>query len=672
MSWAHYILQANIYLVIFFGFYKLFLANETYFNMNRLYLIMSGILSLAIPFLRIEWFTRQPVAQPIYSGVDQLQEFVQVSVSPDAPERFSTGNLLVLVYIAGIMVFTLLFLYKLATVSRLLKRKTTGNAFSFFTKKRIDPALPELDTINRHEEIHIRQLHSLDVLFFELLSIFTWFNPIIYGYKSAVKNTHEYLADEEAAKFQGDKEQYALLLLSRAFSIAPHTLTNTFFNKSLLKKRIFMLHKQRSTRTAILKYGLVLPLFAITLMLSAATIRSNETIIAVTEEIPLNEPLAIVKEVIVAPVTASMTTKRTTAAQTIDPKDPAWQKFYNYLKMNLRYPSEARSNGEQGNTLIKFTLKNGDPEIISVPNKLGSGFEGEVLKALISYKGFTAAQNGTYTLPVQFRLSGSKAPVKNPTLATVKGATRLAPVTITTFGGLGEKRTAIDMAKVGNDPNDTKVYDFVSIEQQPTFPGGMENFYKYLKSTVKYPKEAQDKNIQGKVFLSFIVEKDGSLVDIKVERKLGGGTDEEAVRVLKESPKWIPGVTNNKLVRVKFNIPISFTLSTPETDKAEKTGMIKGKGLSYTKVTLRGLGLDSGNEPLLYINGKKTDLRMQDLNPDNIESVEILKSTAATKLYGTEAIHGVILVTNKKTTTFDFEPKKISTPKQTTTNQQDQ
>ncbi|MCX2450460.1 TonB family protein [Pedobacter sp. PLR] len=660
MSWAHYILQANIYLVIFFGFYKLFLANETYFSMNRIYLIMAGILSLTIPFLRIEWFTRQPVAQPIYSGVDQLQEFVQVSVSPDAPERFSTGNLLVLVYIAGIMIFTLLFLYKLATVSRLLKRKTTGNAFSFFSKKRIDPALPEIDTINRHEEIHIRQLHSLDVLFFELLSIFTWFNPIIYGYKSAVKNTHEYLADEEAAKFQGDKEQYALLLLSRAFSIAPHTLTNTFFNKSLLKKRIFMLHKQRSTRTAILKYGLFLPLFATTLMLSAATIRSNETIIAVTEEIPLNEPLAIVKEVIAAPVTAVLSTKKTTPAKVIDPKDPAWQKFYNYLKMNLRYPSEARANGIQGNVLVKFTLKDGDSELISVPNKLGSGIEGEILKALVTYKGFTTAQNGTYTLPIQFRLSGSKTLVKNPTLATVKGATRLAPVTITAYGSVGEKRPAIDMAKVGNDVNDTKIYDFVSVEQQPAFPGGMENFYNYLKSTVKYPKLAQENNIQGKVFLSFTVEKDGSLVDIKVERKLGGGTDEEAVRVLKESPKWVPGITDNKVVRVKFNIPISFTLSTPETDKKEKTGMTigKGKGVSYSKITLRGLGLDPANEPLVYINGKKTELKMKDLNPDNIESIEILKSTAATKLYGPEAIRGVILVTNKKTTSFDFVPNK--------------
>ena len=108
---------------------------------------------------------------------------------------------------------------------------------------------------------------------------------------------------------------------------------------------------------------------------------------------------------------------------------------------------------------------------------------------------------------------------------------------------------------------DTKVYDFVSIETQPGFPGGMDKFYAYLHKAVRYPPMAQENNIQGKVFLSFVVEKDGSLTDIKVERKLGGGTDEEAIRVLKASPKWTPGIQNGKPVRVKYNIPISFTLS---------------------------------------------------------------------------------------------------------------
>lgn len=122
---------------------------------------------------------------------------------------------------------------------------------------------------------------------------------------------------------------------------------------------------------------------------------------------------------------------------------------------------------------------------------------------------------------------------------------------------------------VGNGPKeqeravveDNAVYDFVSIEKQPEFPGGINKFYAYLSKAIKYPAMAQENNVQGKVFLSFVVEKDGKLTDIQVTRGLGSGCDEEAIRVLKASPRWVPGVQNGKPVRVKYNINVNFTLS---------------------------------------------------------------------------------------------------------------
>jgi protein TonB len=109
---------------------------------------------------------------------------------------------------------------------------------------------------------------------------------------------------------------------------------------------------------------------------------------------------------------------------------------------------------------------------------------------------------------------------------------------------------------------DTHVYDnFSALEVQPTFPGGMDKFYAYLSKSIRYPAAAQEINMQGKVFVSFIIERNGKLSDIKVERKLGYGTDEEAIRVLNASPKWIPGIQNGIAVRVKYNIPISFSLA---------------------------------------------------------------------------------------------------------------
>lgn len=100
---------------------------------------------------------------------------------------------------------------------------------------------------------------------------------------------------------------------------------------------------------------------------------------------------------------------------------------------------------------------------------------------------------------------------------------------------------------------------FTAVEMEPSFPGGIEMFYRFLQANIKYPAKAFEDKIQGKVFISFVVEKDGSLTDIKVLRGIGGGCDEEAVRVMKTSPKWRPGIQNGRPVRVQYTMPISFT-----------------------------------------------------------------------------------------------------------------
>ena len=104
-----------------------------------------------------------------------------------------------------------------------------------------------------------------------------------------------------------------------------------------------------------------------------------------------------------------------------------------------------------------------------------------------------------------------------------------------------------------------QIYSFVTLKNPPQFPGGISKLYKFLADNLKYPAKANAKNVRGTVFASFIIEKDGALSDIKILRGLGSGTDEEAIRVLKMSPKWEPGSLNGKLVRVQYNIPIKFS-----------------------------------------------------------------------------------------------------------------
>lgn len=638
MSWAHYILQVNIYLVIFYGFYKLLLDKETYFVMNRIYLLFAGLLSLSIPFLRFEWFRTQSAVQPIYTGVVQLNEFIaQAGIAQDAPEALSPGKIIVLIYLAGVVCFTLKFTWQLLAVRSLLKKINTGNAFTFFNKKRIDQDLPQVQVIDKHEEIHIRQLHTLDVLFFEMVNIFTWFNPIIYLYKHTIKNIHEYLADEEAAKFQGDKEQYALLLLSNAFGISPNSLTNTFFNKSLIKKRIFMLHKERSRKTAILKYGLFLPLFAITLIMSSATIRNNEEILTVAEAIPLDAPISTVKEIISRPVVGSGNIPTMINHQ--KPLNADWQSFYNFIRRVITYPKLAKKEGIYGYSQVKFKIKNGQVEELSTVKKLGGGCDTEVMKSLLAYEGFKASQDGNYTLKVKFDLPDASKKGINP--GPLKGYTPLNEIVVTAYN------KANPPIEEGKD----KIHDFVSVDTQPTFPGGMAFFYSYLKKSVKYPEEAQKEKIQGKVFLSFIVETDGTLTNITVERRLGGGTDEEAIRVLKESPKWIPGTLNSAPVRVKYNIPISFNLNKGTEKPAGEAKKDQSGGDNDTSDDKNNIVLLSSNEPnqpLVYVDGKKTSIaETQAIHPDQIQSIEVLSKVSAFKTYGPEGRNGVLLVKTK-------------------------
>ena len=98
------------------------------------------------------------------------------------------------------------------------------------------------------------------------------------------------------------------------------------------------------------------------------------------------------------------------------------------------------------------------------------------------------------------------------------------------------------------------------VEVDPEFPGGMEAFYKYLAENIHYPEQAKKEQLQGRVFVTFVVEKDGSISDAKVLRGIGGGCDEEALRVVNAMPKWTPGKMRGEVVRVNYNLPITFRL----------------------------------------------------------------------------------------------------------------
>jgi len=550
MSWSHYLLQVNIYLVVFYAFYRLLLAKETYFTLNRIYLICAGIFSLTIPFMQIDWFGKQTISQQIYVQVNQINDVIiqPITVTP-VPQNFNWGLLIVSVYLLGALLCSIRFVFRLYAVKKMLTEIKVGLAFSFWKHKVVAQNLPEVATINHHEDIHIKQLHTLDIIFFEILGIITWFNPIIYLYKENVKSIHEYLADEAAAEFQGDKETYAMLLLNSAFGASEGTLTNGFFKKSMIKKRIFMLYKERSRKTAILKYGIFVPLFAAALLLSSATIKTNDQILAFASKVELENVKNTVAETLIASKDKTVELQIAHPQVISEPKlhsSNGLEAFYKYLSNKIKYPATAVENNIQGNLVVNFTVNNKVLRNIIVEPKLGYGTDEEVSVALAKYSDGVLA-NGNYSMRIEYRLYNTVSNIFNENATIKAGRQKLNTITIMGYG------------KEGDDEN--TVHSFVSMENPPTYPDGMDKFYAFLGSNMKYPAEALKLNISGKVFVSFIVEKDGSLNDIKVDRSLGYGTDEEAIRVLKLSRKWNPGLKNGKTVRVKYNLPIAFTLN---------------------------------------------------------------------------------------------------------------
>lgn len=123
-----------------------------------------------------------------------------------------------------------------------------------------------------------------------------------------------------------------------------------------------------------------------------------------------------------------------------------------------------------------------------------------------------------------------------------------------------EVQAYVPPAKTDEEESADEAQIFMVVESMPEYPGGEAALYQYLADNIKYPQMAKESGIQGRVFVTFVVEKDGRVTDVRVLRGIGGGCDEEAIRVVKNMPKWTPGKQRGKAVRVQYNLPVKFTL----------------------------------------------------------------------------------------------------------------
>jgi hypothetical protein len=289
MNWIYYLLEANFYLVIFYLLYYFIFRRETYYQANRAFLLLICPLSFLIPLVQLD-FLKRPV--PI-SALELTGRETVVNVWV-----WSDYLLAVYVLIALGMVLNLAIkIFKLIRLSannnktitrdyKLIETPEEKNAFSFFGYLFINPNLALKETVIHHELIHIRQKHSWDIIYLELMKAISWFNPVIYLLQGSIREIHEFIADRETAGIEGDTDVYTDFLLSNAYGIPNDNLTSAFFNKSLLKKRIIMLHQKRSGKSARLKYLLAVPLGIGLLCLSTLTFSKSYGWLAIGKSSP--------------------------------------------------------------------------------------------------------------------------------------------------------------------------------------------------------------------------------------------------------------------------------------------------------------------------------------------------------------------------------------------------
>ncbi|MBK5193522.1 MAG: energy transducer TonB [Flavobacteriaceae bacterium] len=277
-----YILQVIFFQLLFLLVYEFLLKKETFFTYNRWYLLLTPLIALILPLLKIESLGSLVQAEGFMMLHNVYLNDSSVShVSAEAATQiFSENNWWWTIYAGGILGSLVVFIKKYQALNKMFRFQVVFNdervriirvpnsniACTYFNTVFLGDQLSgtEEQQIMSHELVHVKQNHSADLLFFEMLKILLWFNPLIYMYQSRLTVLHEFIADAGALK-TSKRQSYYQQLLNTAFNTKNISFINQFFNQSLIKKRIVMLQKSQSQTIAKFKYLIIFPVMLVML-----------------------------------------------------------------------------------------------------------------------------------------------------------------------------------------------------------------------------------------------------------------------------------------------------------------------------------------------------------------------------------------------------------------------
>ena len=620
-----YSFKSAIVLTLLYLPYMLMLRRESFFRFNRMVLLGILLLSLTLPLCNVSWMSldHQPVVQA--AQVQMLELGIPVHVLPEVmvlpegtamPEasRFSVFMIVSLIYIIGMALLLVVRVWQVGRLQFGLRRGAlwqqeeqgirvychAEDVAPFSWMRSIVISQDDYDEAGReimlHEMGHIRACHSWDVVLLTLVQMVQWWNPLVYVLGISLRDVHEYEADDYVLRQGVSAQAYQLLIIKKAVGSGSYAFANSF-KHSLTKKRITMMQKIKSNPWMRSKALYVIPVAALALSafatpkfvapiegavskLEGKVTENSSNLQASEEKRKVVEVKNVSKVIVDGKEMAPKEAMKAVQGKEIQNSLTTQPDGSEALSIKTR-PEEALIvlNGEILETkAIDVTseeqlskLLNLNPEDIESITCL----QKDAATAKFGDKG----SNGAIVITTKDK-DVVKELVKKLPGAEVDDAGNVA------INGKSVARITINDKEVFN--KEDSIYNVVAVNA--SFPGGDEGCFKFIAEKMRYPKLCQEFGVSGRVIISFVVNKDGSITEIKKVRapgkelsedevasykkdhpdsteKLEAGQDlgellyEEGVRVLKQMPKWKPAQDKDgNVVRSRFNLPIQFRL----------------------------------------------------------------------------------------------------------------
>ena len=549
-----YDLKVAALIAIFYLFYMLLLSRETMHKLNRIVLLSGIILSAVLPFCVITFHKTVVVDSSLTPAAIDADVDTTLPVTEALEQSFDWTIPLVAMLLIGTIV-RLLFLIRsyrqltkmvrggeihiLPTGTQVCVVEKAVAPFSWMktivlsrTDWNNDATLP---TILAHEEAHVRHRHSYDIMVVELLTALQWFNPVVWFMRQELRILHEYEADADVLSYGFNESQYIHLLMQKAMGIQACVLANGIHTPKT-KKRIIMMLKNKSNRHAWLRALYVVPVVLVSLAVSAKTLVHYEY-----ETTPEPEMQASKNP---------ESEKKQEPIIVVDGK---------IIDIPIKFKEKTSIEDEEALRALNIKSKEDIESVVVLQSKSAVELYGE--------KG----KNGVIEIKTKKKEASKPSNVSEEPVSTP-----MAP----------------EPPKVEAD--DDPVFEIC--EEAPRYKDGEGALMQFIAKNIRYPKEATEHGIQGRVIVQFIVNKDGSCSNFKIltntAHDTSGGPvvtqarkaeldqqqgieteytpeeirgwskslETEAIRVLKLAGKWEPGKQRGKAVRAYFVLPITFRL----------------------------------------------------------------------------------------------------------------